>query len=483
MTGSKLLSKFIEIKRKIDLDNLDNLLSSDEINFLKDNIDIIFKELRDQFFIEDIQEDCYLEAVSEVHKVLLAIKDKTITTAMLEEYFILLSDEGIRLLADTYFEKDEIVSMLKSPDSKLSSNDKEKLLKYLNDTELIEEFIKTPALMSPISRAHLIKYLYEDNEEKLKECVEDDSLELESFGKSFVITFIKDKEYRKKFLDNSKYKWELKDIARMIMRNEGVSGVKKLLVDFKSKGYAIDEVVNAVVITRDEEYMSEFLEEHFEKLSFFLVRALISATKNKDRIREYCHRYIAEKKNGAIIESLIKDLKDKELLRRWIIYECPQIKDYPSMSVEEVENNSQIKYIQIASSDKDETNSFYERSEYVKIKKALDKILVGIRRPKKDSFASELTTFCEVFKRLSHIDYDFYASTEEGEENYETVIESRSLYGGLINGQCVCAGYAKILKACLMSLGIETRYIVGYREDEEHSGHAWNQVKIRWKLV
>lgn len=55
---------------------------------------------------------------------------------------------------------------------------------------------------------------------------------------------------------------------------------------------------------------------------------------------------------------------------------------------------------------------------------------------------------------------------------------------GLLEGRCVCEGYAKILQQALKSVGIDCKLIFGRVEEEgkdyigESGGHAWNQVKI-----
>lgn len=52
------------------------------------------------------------------------------------------------------------------------------------------------------------------------------------------------------------------------------------------------------------------------------------------------------------------------------------------------------------------------------------------------------------------------------------------LYGSLLEGVTVCAGFSKTLKHILEQIGIECRYITGAVENGRDSRHAWNQVKI-----
>lgn len=53
------------------------------------------------------------------------------------------------------------------------------------------------------------------------------------------------------------------------------------------------------------------------------------------------------------------------------------------------------------------------------------------------------------------------------------------LYGGLVEGKSICAGYALILNEALKYIGIKCQYIRGYIFRGE--GHAWNQVQIDGK--
>ena len=49
------------------------------------------------------------------------------------------------------------------------------------------------------------------------------------------------------------------------------------------------------------------------------------------------------------------------------------------------------------------------------------------------------------------------------------------LYGGLIDGKAICAGYALILHEALKYIGMKSQYVYGYKPE---AGHAWNQIQI-----
>ena len=72
----------------------------------------------------------------------------------------------------------------------------------------------------------------------------------------------------------------------------------------------------------------------------------------------------------------------------------------------------------------------------------------------------------------------------EAKEQYDAeLIEIRKkaagLYGGLVEGKAICAGYALILNEALKYVGLKSQYIIGYELRKD--GHAWNQVQIDGK--
>ena len=53
------------------------------------------------------------------------------------------------------------------------------------------------------------------------------------------------------------------------------------------------------------------------------------------------------------------------------------------------------------------------------------------------------------------------------------------LYGGLVDGKAICAGYALILHEALKYVGMKSQYVRGLKK--RGKGHAWNQVQIDGK--
>ena len=59
-----------------------------------------------------------------------------------------------------------------------------------------------------------------------------------------------------------------------------------------------------------------------------------------------------------------------------------------------------------------------------------------------------------------------------------------NIYGALINGECVCEGYAKSFKYIMDKLGIDSIFIFGtaINSKGEQENHAWNYVKLSGKM-
>lgn len=73
----------------------------------------------------------------------------------------------------------------------------------------------------------------------------------------------------------------------------------------------------------------------------------------------------------------------------------------------------------------------------------------------------------------AHIDSDKY------EKEIKAIRKNPAgLYGGLIEGKAICAGYALILHEALKYIGMKSQYVGGYGP---RGGHAWNQVQIDGK--
>ncbi|MDD6401826.1 MAG: transglutaminase-like domain-containing protein [Lachnospiraceae bacterium] len=87
----------------------------------------------------------------------------------------------------------------------------------------------------------------------------------------------------------------------------------------------------------------------------------------------------------------------------------------------------------------------------------------------------------------SHIEYDYDALDDASNNNYRTVSDkfrnSFNAYGALVEGKCVCQGYAAAFKLLADAAGLESIMVTGMLEGEVP--HAWNKVKINdvWCVI
>lgn len=85
------------------------------------------------------------------------------------------------------------------------------------------------------------------------------------------------------------------------------------------------------------------------------------------------------------------------------------------------------------------------------------------------------------------IEYDFDAldNAEENEFMYvdESFNDSFTAYGALINGKCVCSGYAAAFKLLSEEAGLESIVVTGILDGG--LSHAWNKIKLddEWQIV
>lgn len=172
-----------------------------------------------------------------------------------------------------------------------------------------------------------------------------------------------------------------------------------------------------------------------------------------------------------------------------------KIKSAADLSIEELDELT--KKIQINTISMDDINlQIYQKepysiADYRACRMIIDELLDGIDIGQADDLDREKKIFGQVIKRLAnHISYDYSAlkliKTKKEEIEYTSV----NMLGGLIDGKCVCAGYAEIVRNVFACAGIEARYVAGYQKaiigngkfeingKKYGDGHAWNQIKL-----
>lgn len=468
-----------EIKRLLDIDNLKDTITIEEKNFIKDNLEKLFRpttkmgELENQ---EDINESAYM-ADEDIIKLLIASGDKLFVESFFKNNAEKLSG---KMPADTliaFGDENYLRKVLFDKSFPFTDYQREILIERIGDAKLTELCIRenTPLNLEPYYRAKLIISISQGNVQKIEEYLFDETIPFNSEAIRSLILAPYDKEFAKKCLLFFHSKLEAEDkieIANLIGEEEITRRIVKEETNFQSQIRMINKSENWNI-------KEEFLKRNISKLVYKDIDIMVSFA-NKQEIEEILKIAKEQNANGEIIAECIQRLKSPEYTKEWET-ECIKIKNVAQLSLEELHENEKIQYVWIEGTEDRKGSDYYTREEYIQIRQAVDDILEGIEPPKKGDFNSELNAFCEIFKKLAHIQYDEFAVSEEGKKDNKLQKTCRNLYGGLIQGKSICRGYAEILKNCLSCIGIEAKCIRGIKEKdtkEEETGHAWIQVKI-----
>ena len=96
-------------------------------------------------------------------------------------------------------------------------------------------------------------------------------------------------------------------------------------------------------------------------------------------------------------------------------------------------------------------------------------------------FMEDYDKALQLFRRLLNaVDYDSVGLARQKKIDWwkRGVDDLRTVYGALVKKQCVCVGYAVAYQYLLQSLGMEAVQRVGWKIEDEKSGHAWTIVKM-----
>jgi hypothetical protein len=118
----------------------------------------------------------------------------------------------------------------------------------------------------------------------------------------------------------------------------------------------------------------------------------------------------------------------------------------------------------------------YSPEDYKALHSKIEEITCGIPED-----LDELKKFMIIYRRIGDlVKYDYGIIDDNKYTKYakDNIDNSRNLVNGLMQGTCVCAGYADILYNCLREVGIDCRKIDGIGGGDYHE---WNKVKINGK--
>lgn len=167
------------------------------------------------------------------------------------------------------------------------------------------------------------------------------------------------------------------------------------------------------------------------------------------------------------------------------------IRSANELSTKIMQENPNIQNVEIQDSENSvkEQAEPYTREEYMMARQKIDEIISEIQMPEEGVEDREKIIFSQVYTKLAELmKYDDYAISQEGRKDDKLQTTCRNLYGGLVQGKCVCAGYADILRNTLESCGIKAKFaggnidINGGQYDiKDPAGHAWNMVTLDGK--
>lgn len=318
------------------------------------------------------------------------------------------------------------------------------LLKTISNTMLLEYFIKSKIL--PVEYSSEV-ILATENKDFIIGCIENDKLKIDAQARVNLVIGLSDEEILKQYIQREDF-FDSDKKRQLIIASNDEAFIKECIEDKSLNLHPVDKVLLIGKGIKDEAYRKACLHDGKLGLDIMAYDGLIDEVGTEEEKEEWNKRFL-------------------------------RIKSLSEVSLEELEKTDKD-IIEV----QDSVCPFYTKEEFVEIKKKINEILEGIEIPQKGDETSELKSFLEIAKRLAnHISYNQYAVSKEGEKDHDLQRECRSLYGGLVNGESVCAGYANILKQTLAIVGIEAKYIKGF--SEEGDGHAWNQVKIgdKWYNV
>lgn len=437
------------------------------MRLIKDNKNIKFRNfcLRDKELglhsaskIQLIKSFLEFEGVKDTYKdwIDILIKDDNLGLLPADKVNLVMDLRNIKEIQECFKETNlgsvseyegYIVRIINQPDYKSIFNSYQRalLLQTISNQKVIDLFISNPhgaKNINPEDRASVI--LATDNDEYIKKCIENKKLHLGRSGRTSLISSLKDIEQRKEY------------VKRENLLDEG-------------------EKSEIILSCNDEAYIKECLyntELHLYPASKV---ELIRKIEDKDERRCLLQDERVELDIKAK-DTLIRENGTVEELEKWES-QIITVKNISELPIEALNSNPEISMIRVGRIE-NVRYDFYTKEEYIEIKNKMDKILDGINQPIIGDKDSELECFLEISKRLAmHMSYNKFAVQQEGKKDSELQRTCRDLYGGLLDGECVCAGYAEILRNALACRGIEANYIRGL-DSETREGHAWNQVKI-----
>lgn len=194
---------------------------------------------------------------------------------------------------------------------------------------------------------------------------------------------------------------------------------------------------------------------------------------------------------AAIINIKAQDLQRLESvqpIRNKVSIRADRIAEF---STDFIKSHPNIERFEVYSKELDNDNGIeyntYTKDEMLAIRQEVDSILNQIVIPQDGTPNRDKLIFTQIYSILAQrISYDYDAIKKENQRDQKIKKICRDLFGGLIKGLSVCAGYSNILANVLSCVNIIARFI-GSKPDidkgvvfdlNDPHGHAWNEVYL-----
>lgn len=235
-----------------------------------------------------------------------------------------------------------------------------------------------------------------------------------------------------------------------------------------------------------KEEMRKFLETHkYNSFDIIVGLRYLPICLRKIGDYEFSQRYINDLPNPAklyLTNAYVNECKlnDKSPEAKKMIDEWESrlvcISNISKLKLEDAQNLPDNAIIKVFDNG-DKLYQLYSKETYCKILEKINERYGSIPEVVSGDKNSEVNTLLDVCMGMSGITFDYYAGSEESDNDWNAQIKARNLEGPILEGKCVCAGFANALKNIYILKGGIATFVSGTRQGYV-IGHAWNQVKI-----
>jgi len=233
------------------------------------------------------------------------------------------------------------------------------------------------------------------------------------------------------------------------------------------------------------------------KSSANIATAINSLSDGKTKSRTF--NFVAKQFKGnsiGLLEIMVKINFDVSIPKNMLTFKLNNINalnlNFLINIQQHVRNYSEMKFKINESESNDSMHIEYSFSEISAIIAKIEELSADIPKD-----MDEANKFYKIYSRITGMmtyDYSYirkdenarsklydrkYSMSDYDRESNRLRKNPSGLYGGLIEGKAICAGYALILNQALKYVGLKSQYVKGFALGED--GHAWNQVQIDGK--